>query len=221
MSSIVRFRAGYAIPHLRAASHFAVSAAEIERQNVGNSLGPFYDEIVWHVSACVMLSVAALEANANEFLADPRKIPQLSQAAHEVVVDLLDRASIVEKYQKITQLIECPSVDFGIRPAQDALILIKLRNALVHFRPEWSDQQVKHAQLAKQLVGKFPFSPFIPKETADFPQRTMSAGCGNWAVRTAVEFMHRFHEISGTDFKFGKEMYEQLLERHFVPDKDR
>ena len=81
--------------------------------------------------------------------------------------------------------------------------LMKLRNALVHFRPDWDSVQEHHGKLGKQLKGAFPPSPFVSSDTAPFfPTRCMSHGCAAWAVRTAWNFGDAFAVRLGTNSKF-------------------
>ena len=49
--------------------------------------------------------------------------------------------------------------------------LIKLRNALVHFKPEWSDEKREHLKIEKRLKGKFQLSPFLSPNDEFFPKR--------------------------------------------------
>jgi hypothetical protein len=56
-------------------------------------------------------------------------------------------------------------LDPNISPVDNAVALIDLRNAVVHFRPEWSDERlVEHDELSTNLDGKFNHSAFFPDE---------------------------------------------------------
>jgi hypothetical protein len=210
----IRLRAGFAIPNLRAASHFALSAAKIERKHFGEQLSSFYDEIRYNVLASVLLSVASLEANINELLADKGNIPGINTSAEEVVVELLEQSSILDKYQSFLRLRGFKVMDGGSEPFQSAAVLVRLRNSLVHFKPEWHDEQNHHARIGSNLLGKFELSPFFKASDVVFPERSMSAGCANWAVCTALSFMKTFHDICGCSFKFGDELYDKLVKSH-------
>ena len=50
----------------------------------------------------------------------------------------MDRLPILEKYQMAIFLAGKEPLPEGREPYQPADLLIALRNALVHFRPEWS-----------------------------------------------------------------------------------
>jgi hypothetical protein len=91
----------------------------------------------------------------------------------------------------------------GKNPFQDAKVLIDLRNALVHFKPEWViadtgrvDQSDLHI-LEKELKNKFALNPFLRDARPLFPTLCMSHGCAKWAVDSAVTFVERFYQEMG------------------------
>jgi hypothetical protein len=202
----LRQKSAFAVQHLMAAARFAKMCGKVELEHAGESLGNFYNEEIAFVSAAVLLSVASLESNINEFLSEPEKLfLQLNPEAHSVVVGLLEKESILEKYNKVLALRGLEAFDKGSEPYQSVDILIKLRNALVHFKPEWHDEQKEHLELGKQLRGKFALNPFIREETGVlFPQRCMSYGCAKWAVESSLAFMKAFCERMGFAFRFEK-----------------
>jgi hypothetical protein len=46
-------------------------------------------------------------------------------------------------------------MDRGIQPGQDTETLIRLRNAIVHFKPEWDEGQGTHGPVSNALEGRF------------------------------------------------------------------
>lgn len=90
----------------------------------------------------------------------------------------------------------------GKSPFQGADALIKLRNALVHFKPEWHDEQELHKKIELRLKDKFPINPFIGVNGVFFPQQCMSYGCTKWAVSTALMFMKDFSERASFPYRF-------------------
>ena len=205
--SMLRQKSAYAIQHLMAAARFSRQCGQVQRENLGKPLGSFYDEQIACVSAVVMLSVASLEANINEHLSDPDTLfPEFEQRARLEVSTLIIesmRATILPKYQKVLSIKGLEQYEEDKYPFQVVNILIKLRNELVHFHPEWHDEQERHAKLGRQLAGKFELSPFISEETGVlFPQRIISHGCCIWAVQSSLDFMDSFADKLGLKSKF-------------------
>jgi len=79
-SGTARFQMRFSVQHLMAAAQFSRRVGEIEHDNAGQQIGPFFDEILWHATACVFCCVASLEAYANEFFIDREEhFPELRQ----------------------------------------------------------------------------------------------------------------------------------------------
>jgi len=88
-------------------------------------------------------------------------------------------------------------------PFQEVEGLVKLRDALVHYKPEWSDvTKAAHPKLEARLK-KFPLNPapsggFIQW----FPHLCLSAGCAEWATRAITTFVTAFCTRLGIDERF-------------------
>ena len=87
-------------------------------------------------------------------------------------------------------------LSFSISVVQNVDALIKLRNAVVHFHPEWFDAQDKHDKLSRQLAYKFERSAFLAGEPL-FPRAWASGSFVVWALKTTVEFIEHFCIESG------------------------
>ena len=70
VSGSASFQMRFAVQNLMAAALFSRLVGEIESTNVGNDYGPFMDELLSYATACILCSVASLEAYANEFYHD-------------------------------------------------------------------------------------------------------------------------------------------------------
>lgn len=207
----LRQKSAFALQHLKAAAKFSRQCGKIQEQNIGNPLGAFYDDQMACVSAAVMLSVASLESNVNEYLSEPEKLfPDLNDQARSEVCELISPLSILDKYQKVLSIRGGNVYDKGSNPFQDADILVALRNELVHFHPEWHDEQERHRTLGGKLQYKFELSPFITEETGVlFPQRIISHGCTKWAVKSTLVFMENFSnrlEVGSRFREFGADL---------------
>lgn len=201
----IRQKSAFAVQHLMAAARFSRRCGEIEYQNKGKELGNFYNEQIACVSSTVMLACASMEANINEYFSEVEtNFPELSNQLQQDAFNLVEKKSIIEKYQFALSFKGRNKLPTDKQPYQDARLLIKLRNALVHFNPEWHDEQDQHKKIENQLVGKFPINPFIGKNGVFFPQQCMSYGCTQWSVTSALNFMKRFSEVSGLPYRFEK-----------------
>ena len=54
-----------------------------------------------------------------------------------------------------------------------------MRNALIHFTPEWDNNLDKHEKIEKEVKkhNHFKLSRFYSKETMFFPYRCLSGSC--------------------------------------------
>lgn len=205
MNINLRQKSAFAIQHLMAAARFSRQCGDIQKRHMGQPLGGFFDEQIACVSATVMLCIASLESNINEYLSEPAKLfLEISLNKANEFIDLIGNLSILDKYERVLSFKECEDFDRGSSPFQDVDILIKLRNEFVHFHPEWHDKQERHDKLGKKLLYKFELSPFIEESSVLFPQRIISHGCTKWAVTSSIEFIEDFDKKIGVNSKLLK-----------------
>lgn len=194
----LRQRSNFAVQHMMAASRFARLCYEVERDNAQSAFGPFYDEIIHYVTATVLFSVASIEANINETFTDIRDglivIDGLDINLLSEVWSLIEGKPILEKYQFALVLKKKSRMNTGYQFYQYASTLIKVRNAFVHFKPEWLGEQEEHENLGKALSGKFELSPFLAESDPIFPMRCMTYGFAEWAVESSLEFTKSFSQ---------------------------
>lgn len=186
-------RMNLAIHHLLGAATFAREVKAIEAEHAGEPFGEFFERILWYSSACVLSCAAGLEAYANEMFVDrATHFPDLPAPVADKIWELLEPKTPVEKFDMAVLLRDKSVLDRGTEPTQGVVVLTKVRNALTHFKPEWDNEQVEHAKLAKALSGRFAPSLFLPSSESLFPRRWASAGACEWAVTTCVEFLLAF-----------------------------
>ncbi len=179
--------------HLLSAASFSRTAKSIEDANSGKLFGEFWEGILAQSTAAVLTAVAALEAYANELFVDYSRIfPDLRVEVMARLWELYEQKPPLEKYEFALLLKQGQALDRGASPYQDVFALIKLRNALTHFKPEWEDEQVEHSKVSAVLKGKFAPSPFLGPSEPLFPKAWASHGCASWAVRSVVEFILDF-----------------------------
>jgi len=201
-------RFNFAVQHLIAAARFARLCYTVEEANKGRPFGPFYDEIISYVTAAVFSSVAALEANINEVFADAQDgiitFDGFSPKLLNEIWDLIEDKPILEKYQFALVLRGRERMSEGDRENQFAGTLIKVRNALVHFKPEWDHEQQEHDKIGTQLRCKFKLSPFVDENAPIFPMRCMTHGFADWAVQSSLDFANRFVQEAGLPNRFAR-----------------
>lgn len=200
-----RIRANFSVLHLLAAASFSRRVAEIEHEHAEEQFGPFYDDVLANASACILLSVASLEAYANKLFIDWEKhLPSMPEAAMESIWGFAERQSLTDKFDLFLRLREAPAIDRGKTPYQDIRALVELRNALTHIQPEWDDEQSIHKKVSNALRGKFSPSPFLSKTDPLFPKGWATAECTKWAVNACQKFVFTFADLATLEYRFEK-----------------
>lgn len=107
--------------------------------------------------------------------------------------------SFLTKYQVALRLAERAEFARGKAPLQDVEALSALRNALVHFVPEWATggagretDATSSAHLQSRLYGRFDPNPFVAAGNSFFPGKCLGHGGARWAVETAIAFADDF-----------------------------
>jgi hypothetical protein len=185
-------KSALAIRHLMAAAHFSRLAGELEKAHLGESLSGFFDEECEYASACVLLATASLESNINEYL---------YELDREDVADNR-RNGLLKKYQLALGMKGKDRFTDGEAVFLEADVLVRLRNALHHFKPEWVDDQKRHETLEANLRCRFDANPFYGNHGFFVPYGCMSYGCTQWAVGAALAFMLEFSRRIGSHFSF-------------------
>jgi hypothetical protein len=196
-SIVVRTRMGLGLHHLLAAARFASRVQEVEQANQGRELGNFWDEIFQYSLGVSTSCVACLESYANElYFEGAHKAPNVSDTALTILADLVGSKPLLQKFSIALALRINRPLDQGQGPVQDIAALIKLRNAIVHFQPEWFDAQAEHAKVSRLLTHRVQASPFLPDEPL-FPRAWASAHFAQWAVRSTVQFLVEYYSQAG------------------------
>ncbi len=193
VTATARTRTNLALHHLFAACRFTSSLRQVEEEHRGQPFGEFWEEILHNALAVAALTVASIESLANEMYFEGAILANsLNAAATGELSELVDRETILRKYAIALAFRANKGLDLGASPVQNADALIKLRNAVVHFRPEWSDEDNKHKKLSKILQHKFAPSSFLSNEGL-FPRAWASGEFAGWALRTVVAFVDHFY----------------------------
>ncbi len=207
----LRTRANFAVQHMLAASRFARMVGEIEVAHAGESSGPFFDEIISYASTTILTSAAGLEAYINELFIDAdTNFPEYRQGASTDLWNFLwrefEKKPTLEKYQLALDLKKQPRIPKGEKSSarsnfEAAGVLIAARDALIHFKPQWDDEEKSHRNLANLLLKHaVPPSPFYT--SALFPHGFMCHAMAVWSVTTCLQFVEAFSQRAGLDNKF-------------------
>jgi hypothetical protein len=180
--------------HLPAAVRFSLKVGELERTYAGTEDDRF--EIQDCAAACIFADVAALEAYANELFFQPQ-----TTFPHHPIAEIRDRwkciqrSPIIDKFQCALSLWQRPRLDEGKYPTQDVALVIKLRNALVHFIPEWETKADEHRTLSANLKPKFTPSTIFEGGLL-FPNRWATHSCLEWAIQSTLDFADYFEKTA-------------------------
>lgn len=185
--------------HIISAHHFARSAEDVEAHGGDVPLGEKWRYRAY-VTGAVLSSVAYLSASINELYLEVRKLSQSGEPGIRRELDLLveawpriSRVQVLQRYQLALAVADADQYNPGRMPYLDADNLIRLRDALISYDPEWEDERGKHHTLEQRLSKKFPPSPLVSSRRPWFPDQCLGSGCAKWAVETVQVFTNDFY----------------------------
>jgi len=118
--------------------------------------------------------------------------------------------SILDKYDIFLDLMEIKGFSKGEFPYQDIQLLIKLRNSLIHYEPEWVKNTSSHDfndadmhKFEKKLKGKFTTNPFTGEGNAFYPDKCIGYGCAKWGFDASIALTEEFSKKSGVKITYG------------------
>jgi hypothetical protein len=181
------------------AQHEAELAGQIEAKLAGGTV-PFSLEHRGCVLSSIIASVAFLEAMINELFQDASDghapepggyITPLSEDCRRLMADLWratregERLGAIEKFEMLLSFAQAPPLDRGGQVYENALLTIRLRNTLVHFRPEDRSAEDEAHALEKRLLGKFADNALMAGSGNPWwPYRALGYGAADWAHRS-------------------------------------
>lgn len=204
-------RTYFSFQHILSAALLLKEIKECELSlNKGFSDDVFIKYRAFCVNAIISI-VSFMEASINELFMDASDnrngaIKDLSDHDVETLAGMwklnIPRTasySIIEKYQIALNLLKKECYDLGCEPAQSVSILIKLRNSLIHYEPEWvTTQSIDEAKLKQQKMEKYLRDKFEPNEFTGennpfFPDKCFSIGLVKWAFNSVLNFTDTFY----------------------------
>lgn len=199
----VRLRVYFSSYHHWAARHFSELALQIESVHSGEARFDIKHRA--YVTNAILSSVAFMEASINEIFQDVVDshecyVSPLGQnvrelmASHWSITEEQNRSAlgVVDRYQLVLNFARLQMFPKGEQPYQDAHLLVRLRNYLIHYKPEDVSRGDEH-RLEQQLRGKFqenrmmPGNPFVP-------DRCLGVGCAQWSVNASRAYLDQFYE---------------------------
>src|SRR5262249_26338419 len=132
--------------------------------------------------------------NANIYLPSHEKAVKARWPKYE-------QKKVLEKFQLAMRLRARTRMDSGATTYQNTDTLILMRNAVVHFKPEWSHKKKIQKKIEQRIRKKFPLSPFAHGDSV-FPDQCMCYGCARWCVETALAFVDAFCTQSGIENRY-------------------
>jgi len=198
-------RVNMAVPNLLSATVFSRRIKELEIEHEGEEFGEFWHDIFANSSGAIFTSVAALESYANELFVDYDSVfPELRQNIMAKLWELYEQKPTLEKYEFALLLKDGSAFNKGASPYQDVALIIKLRNALVHFKPEWFSQQEEHAKVSKHLKNKAIMSPFFHSSEPLFPRGWASHATVKWVIESTLTFILEFEHRAKVEQRMAK-----------------
>jgi hypothetical protein len=150
----------------------------------------------------VFASTASLEAYANELFFD-RAAMLPGHALSKSWWTKHEQDSTVKKFALALSLRNCPNMNEAARSFVDVKALIKLRNALTHYKAEWSNEADRQRRTSEHLQGRFTLSSFLPNDPL-FPKGWASHGATKWAVESCLAFAEEFEKLAGLPAKYDR-----------------
>lgn len=189
---------------LSASALFSKRATEIEDANPSSITEDLRVEHQGAVLAAIMQSVASLEAEMYEVLVHgpghhlgSNGLDLEAQKFLSPMAELIDSEEILERYTLVLHLLKKEPLDRLTAHWENALLLVRLRNTVVHYKSRWN-REVEGTKLLAGLRGlRHPRPPFVPVNSTFFPHQCLSAACAAWAAQTALEFLKAFYTNLG------------------------
>jgi hypothetical protein len=197
-------RSSFTATFVCASAGFARRAAELEAAHSDSIDDATRIEHRGLVVAAVTQSVAALEAESWEITSygpghhlGSNGIDTQALNFLQPLADIIDGESVLDRYWTILHLLCKTPLDRGAQPWQDADLLVRLRNELIHYKSKWGQEMEKQKlfKSLKQLRHACP--PFVKGGVNFFPHECLSAACARWAVRSAAAFLDAVYDRLG------------------------
>ncbi len=128
----------------------------------------------------------------------------------ELGIPRTSKYPILDKYEIFLGLSIKQKLKRGEQECQNVQLLIKLRNALVHYESEITDDVYNIGDISKNFEKifknkKISKNPFFSDGNSFFPDKCLSHGCAEWACKSTIDFLNYYSKLSHTP-QVNKEM---------------
>lgn len=216
MGISIKSRTYFSIQHILSAALFARYTYGIEKNYNGVFSNELFSQHRAYVTGSILSSVFFLEATINELFADTMESNSaIAKKLHPTTIQLMAKMwklevprtanyKILQKYQIALVLAQNQIFDPGASFYQNVNLLVKLRNDLVHFEPEWSKLPSSDDfgpddihRYEKTLREKFTVNPLTSQGNPYYPDKCLGYGCAEWSVISSVKFTDEFFSRMG------------------------
>jgi len=176
------------------AQHQAELARQMEAVHVGESR--FSIEHRGYVLSSLVASAAFLETMVNELYRDAvdghaSYVAPLGGECLARMATLWEETNggrtlePLERYERLLEFAGAPPLDRGARPYQDAALVVRLRNAIIHYQPEDVSPTYEPHAFERSLRGRFPDNALMAGSGNPWwPDHALGYGCAVWAQRS-------------------------------------
>ena len=198
-SATVKLRTNLSYQHIRGAALNAGRCAPLEKNYEWPATEVILLEHATAAASAVILATCSLEAHINEWHLDAvdgnsealgRAAPAAKMVAN--LWDTVERQSILRKYQWFLEVAGCQTLNKGDTTYRAVADLIEVRDHLVHYKPEWSDNPKRNKRLEDRLRSKFDLNRLSKPDQFFIPYRCLGHGCGVWAIRSVLDLVREF-----------------------------
>jgi hypothetical protein len=204
----ISVRSYFSTYHLWSARNFATMVKEIEDNFSGRQQFDIRHRS-YSISA-ILSAVAFIEAAINEVFQDAAdnnsgcmRFPSTEvQKGLSIIWQHTEEKnktpfSILDKYQLALSLSSNKEFETDNNPYQDISLVIKLRNMLVHFKPDSISAEEAH-KFEKKVRGRFPENKLMEGAMNPYyPDRMLGYGCAIWGVESALNLADEFFSRLG------------------------
>jgi hypothetical protein len=161
-------RKAYALEELDPAA--ATDAVRMEHRSY--SIGAVISAAFYLEATINELYLEAIDRNLNTFPTERLRLAELmAHVWHDV-----EQMAVASKYQVALTLGDVAPYPKGENAYQAVDGLLRLRNALVHYKPEWDTELEEHRKLEERLAKRFKESRLSSPGQAFFPHRCLGHG---------------------------------------------
>ena len=166
------------------------------------------------VVGAIISATAFLEAAINELFAESgdefqEHLGELPEEDRKLISRMWNQGiprtakfTIVQKYEVFLSLLNRAEFDRSVEEYDRIQSLIRLRNALIHYEPEWQTHDASRSQadlhnLERHLRSRFAINPFTGGGNPFYPDKCLGHGAAEWAVESSVVFFDLFVSLTG------------------------